>query len=859
MIKPVIRKFASITAAICMAFTSIPAWAATQTDPSMIDYDQSVMEARENYIKTVGEAVLSYSSDFIDISALKLRANSDDLPNFQSAVQANYPELFFWRSTRYYSSGSYITRIQPVYSVDKDSAMSMLSEFYNEADKYLELVNDSMSNLEIALVLHDAIVNDVAYELPSVADKETYSFMIEKIGYCDLYSKVYAYLLSQCGIRSEIVFSDTMNHEWLKTELIPGRYFNIDITWDDPTPNVNGRVLHTYFGLSDTALKSDNKHKDYDSIYPDDTYFDNSGIKDLDTAIVELNGKLYAIYAGSGTRDRQLVELDIVLGQNSGKLERTSVSKLDNMTWSAGGNSYWLGIYTSLFKHGSRLYYNTPDSICWYDPATSEKGVLVKPTIPSGKSIYGCYIDNGKVYAVYKSSPNDSGTPTYTAVYDLGDEPYTPPAHEHSYTSKPTWNWSEDMSSATAVFKCTGCSETQSAEANVTSSVNSNGDLQYTASVYFGGKTYIDTKTVKLYSLNIPEALDIVSSDRPAVNGKYTAGTKITLKYRKEFTVTKLIMTNLLNYKTDNKNGTLTFTIGGDVVVSECEYYVSTTYISGVSITLGSQIGLNVYFKPAKMITENGYNGYIVFSGSSGDTKIPLSDITPDENGRYKATYYMSAKDINENVKISFGYGNSTTTNFSLMNDTPFVKSFEYSPTDYLNTLSKSSDKKLSSLAESTKIFGNNAKAFFDGITPDKTVTGLTSDDVKSFAPSVTEGKSTKYYGQSLLLRSNTALRLYFKGSVSGCKVTDSKSRSVSFVTGTASGMNYVEIPDIPADNLENKFTVSLADGGKVTLSPMTYVYETLLHYENDSSKAQLCSTVRALYNYSKAVQNYLS
>jgi len=75
MIKPVIRKFASITAAICMAFTSIPAWAATQTDPSMIDYDQSVMEARENYIKTVGEAVLSYSSDFIDISALKLRAN----------------------------------------------------------------------------------------------------------------------------------------------------------------------------------------------------------------------------------------------------------------------------------------------------------------------------------------------------------------------------------------------------------------------------------------------------------------------------------------------------------------------------------------------------------------------------------------------------------------------------------------------------------------------------------------------------------------------------------------------------------------------------------------------------------------
>lgn len=855
MIKPVIRKFASITAAICMAFTSIPAWAATQTDPSMIDYDQSVMEARENYIKTVGEAVLSYSSDFIDISALKLRANSDDLPNFQSAVQANYPELFFWRSTRYYSSGSYITRIQPVYSVDKDSAMSMLSEFYNEADKYLELVNDSMSNLEIALVLHDAIVNDVAYELPSVADKETYSFMIEKIGYCDLYSKVYAYLLSQCGIRSEIVFSDTMNHEWLKTELIPGRYFNIDITWDDPTPNVNGRVLHTYFGLSDTALKSDNKHKDYDSIYPDDTYFDNSGIKDLDTAIVELNGKLYAIYAGSGTRDRQLVELDIVLGQNSGKLERTSVSKLDNMTWSAGGNSYWLGIYTSLFKHGSRLYYNTPDSICWIDPSTSEKGVLVKPTRPSGKSIYGCYIDKGKVYAVYKSSPNDSGTPTYTAVYDLGDEPYVPPVHEHSYSSIPTWKWSEDMSSAAAVFKCVGCTDTQTVNARVVSSYNSNGDLIYTATANFGGKTFTDVKTVSLYSLTIPEAMEIVSSDRPAVNGKYKSGTKVTLRYLDEFAVTKVSLVNISDYSTDNNNSTLTVTIAGDAEI-KAEYTVYTTFIEGVSVTLGSRIGLNVYFRPAESITEDGY---IAFSGSTGETKIAISDITPDENGRYKATYYMSAKDIAENVNISFGYGSGYTVDFSLLNGKPYVNSLNYSPLDYLNTLSRTGNKKLSSLAESTKIFGNNAKAFFDGITPDKTVTGLTSDDVKSFAPSVTEGKSTKYYGQSLLLRSNTALRLYFKGSVSGCKVTDSKGRSVSFVTGTASGMNYVEIPDITADNLENKFTVSLADGGKVTLSPMTYVYETLLHYENDSSKAQLCSTVRALYNYSKAVQNYLS
>ncbi|SEL09050.1 transglutaminase domain-containing protein [Ruminococcus albus] len=853
MRKPALNKIAALAAAVCMIFTSIPAWAATQTDPSMIDYDQSISEKRENYIELVGKAALSYSTDFIDVSALKLRANSDDISDFQSAVQANYPELFYWRSTSYYSSGSYVTKIRPVYSYDKDTAMSMLAEFYNEADKYLALVNDSMSNLEIAIVLHDAIVNDVAYEYPDVADKETYSLLIEKVGYCDLYSKVYAYLLSQCGIRSEIVFSDAMNHEWLKAELIPGRYFNIDITWDDPTPNVNGRVTHTYFGLSDTALQSDNSHYDYSTIYPDDKYFDNSGIKDLDTAIVELNGDLYAIYSNSSNWTRQLVKLNIVLGQNSGKIERNTVSNLNNMVWSAGSQGYWTGVYTGFFKHGSKLYYNTPDSICWFDPATSESGVLVKPSKPSGKSIYGCYTDNGTVYAVYKSSPNDSGTPTYSAVYDLGDEPYVPPVHEHSYSGA-TWKWSDDMSSATASFKCISCTDTQTVNAKVVSSYNSSGDLIYTATAQFNGKTYTDVKTVSLYTLTISEALEIVGSDRPAVNGKYYSGTKVTVKARDEFSISRLIVVNISEYK-QNSDGTLTVTVSGNSEI-RAEYKVSTTFIEGFSVTLGSQIGLNVYFKPEYDIVDDGY---ITFSGKSGEIRIAISDITPDENGRYKATFYMSAKDIDEKVNISFGNGSGNNVEFSLLNGKPFVESIAYSPTDYLNILSKSSDKKLAALADSVKVYGNNAKAFFDGITPDKMVTGLTASDINSFAPSVTAGKSTKYYGQSLLLRSNTALRLYFKGDISGCKVTDSKGRNVSYVTGTASGMNYVEIPDITADNLESKFTVALADGGKVTLSPMTYVYETLLHYEKDSSNAQLCSTVRALYNYNKAVQNYLS
>lgn len=846
-----VRKIAAVAAALCMAFTSIPAWAATQTDPSMIDYDQRVMGSYEDCIKRVGEAALAYQTTPIDISEFKL--STDKLGDFQMALTANYPELFYWKQLSYYSSGSYITKIIPYYAYDKETSMSMLSEFYNEADKYMALVNEDMSNFEIALVLHDAIVNDAAYESTSVAKKQTYSLMIEKIGYCDLYSKVYAYLLSQFGMRSEIIFSDSMNHQWLKAELIPGRYFNIDITWNDPTPNINGRVYHTFFALSDTALQSDGTHKDYDTIYPDDTYFDNSGIKDLQTAVVSLNGDMYAIYYDQNNGRKQLVKLDIVLGENSGKLTRTTVSELKNMTWSAGSGGYWGGIYTGLFKHGNRLYYNTPDSICWIDPATSETGVLVTPSKPSGKSIYGCYINNGTVYAVYRSSPNDKNSPTYTAVYDLGDEPYVPPVHEHSY-GQPSWSWSDDMTSASAVFKCVGCTETQTVKASMKASTDSSGDLCYTASATFNGKVYTDTQKVQLYSLTLPDALTVVGSDRPAVNGKYYAGTKVTVRTRDEYNITRMSLSNISDYEW-TEDYDLTVTIAGDAEIY-AEYEVYTTVINGFSITLGGQIGLNVYFEPRYDITDRGY---IILNGSEGQKKIPFTSLTIDEKGRYKATYPIPAKDIDENVSISFTDGDGTEIEFSLLNGSPYVKSYECSPERYLDRLCETAGGVIAEIAEAVKVYGNNAKAFFDNCTPEKTVTGLKASDVKSFAPTVSNGSKTKYYGQSLLLRSNTALRLYYKGDVSSCKVTDSKGRTVYFVTGTAQGLNYVEIPDITADKLEYKYTVTQADGGKVTLSPMTYVYETLLHYENDSSQAQLCSTVRALYNYDKAVRKYIT
>ena len=43
--------------------------------------------------------------------------------------------------------------------------------------------------------------------------------MVEGWGKCEDYSRAYAYLLAQAGIKSELVTSSSMNHEWMKIRL----------------------------------------------------------------------------------------------------------------------------------------------------------------------------------------------------------------------------------------------------------------------------------------------------------------------------------------------------------------------------------------------------------------------------------------------------------------------------------------------------------------------------------------------------------------------------------------------------------------------------------------------------------------
>lgn len=111
------------------------------------------------------------------------------------------------------------------------------------------------------------------------------------------------------------------------------------------------------------------------------------------------------------------------------------------------------------------------------------------------------------------------------------------------------------------------------------------------------------------------------------------------------------------------------------------------------------------------------------------------------------------------------------------------------------------------------------------------------------------------YTGFSLILKSETTLKLYFKTGTA-VTVRDADGNEVVTETGTSGDEVYYKIKNIKANDLGNAYTVSVGAGDTVkeigTVSALTYCYKA-----KSSTDVALVNTVDALYRYYKAAIAY--
>jgi uncharacterized protein YjdB len=156
-------------------------------------------------------------------------------------------------ATIYGDSGNLTMKFNFSYWESKDQ-----SQFVET--KVLEVLNEiivpGMNAYQKEKAIHDWIVSNVSYDVSLVQHSAYAALASPYKSVCQGYSLLAYKMLSMAGIESRIIEGKAggQNHSWILVNL-DGAYYHLDPTWDDPVPDVKGRIRYDYYNLTDEEIK----------------------------------------------------------------------------------------------------------------------------------------------------------------------------------------------------------------------------------------------------------------------------------------------------------------------------------------------------------------------------------------------------------------------------------------------------------------------------------------------------------------------------------------------------------------------------------------------------------------------------
>ena len=258
--------------------------------------------------------------------------------------------------------------------------------------------------------------------------------------------------------------------------------------------------------------------------------------------------------------------------------------------------------------------------------------------------------------------------------------------------------------------------------------------------------------------------------------------------------------------------------------------------IWGCTMTLGEQLTLN-YQVHLTAETASDANAYMLFILPDGSIqRVPVADAKINADDLYVFPCSFPVRMMNQQI-----YARLVTSDAN--------SDFHgYSGAKYLETVAAdSSNEAAQELAQKTLDYGTYAEAYFDknaATVPEDNEMRNTTISAKPVQIDGDLPEGIAYYGMSLLLRDQVAVRLYFD-------VDDSVHASAYGLTHKEGTYYYLDTP-VSAENLLNEQTVNIGSAS-ITFSSMSYASLAC----SSSSDEKLQATMKSLYLYAKAAQEY--
>ena len=301
-----------------------------------------------------------------------------------------------------------ITEVRPGYfGVEQPPEVDRTEELLNEI---LAMIDTGWSDFEKVLFINDYLTSNFEYDLSySIYDIE--NFLTYGTGVCEAYYLTARALMDALGIPSCAAISDNADHIWNVVQL-NGKWYHLDITWNDPVYDALGASRHNYFLVSTQQLHRQDQNG-YSSNDRTDFYLDTTGVSctdttydgyywtEVETPFVRLNGQWY--YSNN----------EAICRTSDPLVKGTSVIKHGRWPHLTKPGWTWTGAFTGLGSCGDWLIYNTANEVMAYRPTDGAKEVLYKNT-DSTLDIYGLKVNDTTAICALSTSPNDYMVDTAT-------------------------------------------------------------------------------------------------------------------------------------------------------------------------------------------------------------------------------------------------------------------------------------------------------------------------------------------------------------------------------------------------------------------------------------------------------------
>ena len=333
-------------------------------------YNSLKDDAMRQVYEMIEESIYQVSSEkdeengyyLLKYTRLPSELEYDDIYIVKEAVINDHPEAF-WVMSSYdiqnnFHDGNYLV-LYSKYSYDEINAA--FDEINAATENILAQIPDKADELQREIIIHDALVDEISYDLEAAASDDStadafniYGALVNKKAVCSGYAYAAKMLLNRVGIecRTVVGMSKNSGHMWNQVK-INDNWYHLDITWDDPPPEKEVNYSrYNYFNLTDDMVQINHKiGKNFSEMvceYTDDGVYTTAELYNFDlnecNSVEENYYELYAAHVNNMNSSAMSDITDKIVDASKTKEELVyiifdkSISNADAEAWLANNS-----------------------------------------------------------------------------------------------------------------------------------------------------------------------------------------------------------------------------------------------------------------------------------------------------------------------------------------------------------------------------------------------------------------------------------------------------------------------------------------------------------------------------------------